>query len=184
VEIGFEKGIPVCLNGKRMNGVDLIEKLDKIAGDNGVGRIDHVEDRLVGIKSRETYECPAAVVIIAAHRALEAMTLQRDVLDFKKIVEQKFCRMVYDGQWFGGIREPINAFIDETQKYVTGIIRMKLFKGSYTCVGRKSPVSLYDTGLATYSKDTVDTFDHKAALGFIYIWGLPDQTAARARKKQ
>lgn len=180
IEIGFEKGVPVSLDGKKMNGVDLIEKLDQIAGDNGVGRIDHVEDRLVGIKSRETYECPAAVVIIAAHKAMEGMCLQREVLDFKKIVEQKFTRMVYDGQWFGGLREPINAFIDKTQEYVTGTVRVKLYKGSVTVVGRKSPVSLYDTGLATYSKDTVDTFDHKAATGFIYVWGLPDQTAARA----
>jgi len=182
VEIGFEQGIPVCLNNKRMDGVSLIETLDKIAGDNGVGRIDHVEDRLVGIKSRETYECPAAVVIISAHRALEAMTLQRDVIEFKRILEQKFCRLVYDGQWFGGLREPINAFIDETQKYVTGVVKMKLYKGNYTCVGRKSRYSLYDTGLATYSKG--DTFDHKAAMGFIYVWGLPDQTAARAHSTQ
>ncbi|MBO4503135.1 MAG: argininosuccinate synthase, partial [Candidatus Methanomethylophilus sp.] len=176
----FEHGIPVCLDGKRMDGVELIEKLNKIAGDNGVGRIDHVEDRLVGIKSRETYECPAAVTIITAHKALEAMTLQREVLDFKRGIEQKFTRIVYDGQWFGGLREPINAFIDETQKFVNGVVRVKLFKGSVTVEGRKSPTSLYDTGLATYSKDTVDTFDHKAAMGFIYVWGLPDQTAARA----
>ncbi|KUE73371.1 argininosuccinate synthase [Candidatus Methanomethylophilus sp. 1R26] len=180
IEIGFEKGVPVSLNGKKTDGVTLIEKLDKIAGDNGVGRIDHVEDRLVGIKSRETYECPAAVVIIAAHKAMEAMCLQREVLDFKRIVEQKFTRIVYDGQWFGGLREPVNAFIDKTQEYVTGTVRVKLYKGSVTVVGRKSPVSLYDQGLATYSKDTVDTFDHKAAMGFIYVWGLPDQTAARA----
>lgn len=187
VEIGFEKGIPVSLDGKEMDGVELIDRLNKIAGENGVGRIDHVEDRLVGIKSRETYECPAAVVIIAAHKAIESMTLQREVLDFKKTLEQKFTRMVYDGQWFGGLREPINAFIDKTQEFVTGTVRVKLFKGSVTIVGRKSPVSLYDTGLATYSKDTVDTFDHKAAMGFIYVWGLPDQTAARAHtpeKKQ
>ncbi|MFA6642567.1 MAG: argininosuccinate synthase [Methanomethylophilus sp.] len=178
VEIGFEKGVPVSLNGKKMDGVALIEKLDEIAGENGVGRIDHVEDRLVGIKSRETYECPAATVIISAHRSLEAMTLQRDVIEFKRIMEQKFCQLVYDGQWFGGLREPVNAFIDSTQQFVTGTIRMKLYKGSCTCVGRKSPHSLYDTGLATYSKG--DTFDHKAAMGFIYVWGLPDQTTARA----
>ncbi len=183
VEIGFREGVPVSLDGVRMKGVDLIGKIDRIAGDNGVGRIDHVEDRLVGIKSRETYECPAAVVIIAAHQALEAMTLQREVLDFKKDVEKKFCRIVYDGQWFGGLREPVNAFIDATQKYVTGTVRMKLYKGTYSCVGRKSPVSLYDAGLATYSKAMRDTFDHQAALGFIYVWGLPDQTAARARSR-
>lgn len=174
----------MSLNGKKMKGVALINKLNEIAGAHGVGRIDHVEDRLVGIKSRETYECPAAVVIIAAHRAMEGMTLQREVLDFKKDVEKKFCRMVYDGQWFGGLREPINAFIDATQEFVTGTVRMKLYKGSCSVVGRKSPYSLYDTGLATYSKDTKDTFDHKAAMGFIYVWGLPDSTAARAHSKK
>lgn len=184
IEIGFEKGVPVSLDGRKMDGVDLINHLNDIAGAHGVGRIDHVEDRLVGIKSRETYECPAAVVIITAHRAIEGMTLQREVLDFKKDVEKKFCRMVYDGQWFGGLREPINAFIDETQKFVTGTVRVKLYKGSCTVVGRKSPYSLYDTGLATYSKDTKDTFDHKAAMGFIYVWGLPDSTAARAHSKK
>ena len=174
----------MALNGERMDGVSLINKLNEIAGSNGVGRIDHVEDRLVGIKSRETYECPAAVVIIAAHKAIEAMTLQREVLDFKKDIEKKFCRMVYDGQWFGGLREPINAFIDKTQEFVAGTVRMKLYKGSCTVIGRKSPYSLYDTGLATYSKDTEDTFDHKAAMGFIYVWGLPDSTAAKAHQKK
>jgi argininosuccinate synthase len=114
-------------------------------------------------------------------------SLVKEGINFdKKDIEKKFCRMVYDGQWFGGLREPINAFIDKTQEYVTGTVRVKLFKGSVTVVGRKSPTSLYDVGLATYSKDTVDTFDHKAAMGFIYVWGLPDQTAARAHqgKKQ
>ena len=184
IELEFEKGVPVALNGEKMDGVSLINKLNEIAGANGVGRIDHVEDRLVGIKSRETYECPAAVVIIAAHKAIEAMTLQREVLDFKKDIEKKFCRMVYDGQWFGGLREPINAFIDKTQEFVAGTVRMKLYKGSCTVIGRKSPYSLYDTGLATYSKDTEDTFDHKAAMGFIYVWGLPDSTAAKAHGKK
>ncbi len=184
IEIGFEKGVPVSLDGEKMDGVTLINKLNEIAGANGVGRIDHVEDRLVGIKSRETYECPAAVVIITAHKAIEGMTLQREVLDFKKDIEKKFCRMVYDGQWFGGLREPINAFIDKTQEFVAGTVRVKLYKGSCTVIGRKSPYSLYDTGLATYSKDTEDTFDHKAAMGFIYVWGLPDSTAAKAHGKK
>ncbi|MBP5203068.1 MAG: argininosuccinate synthase, partial [Candidatus Methanomethylophilaceae archaeon] len=146
VEIGFEKGIPVCLDGKRMGGVELIETLDKIAGSHGVGRIDHVEDRLVGIKSRETYECPAAVTLRTAHRALEAMTLPRDNIEFKRGIEQKYCKLFYDGLWFGGLIEPIQAFIDKTQEFVTGVIRVKLYKGSVTVVGRKSPYSLYDTG--------------------------------------
>ena len=182
VEIEFKEGIPVALDGKKMKGVDLIEKLDEIAGANGVGRIDHVEDRLVGIKSRETYECPAAVTLIAAHRGMEALTLPRDVIEYKRGLEHKFCEIVYDGLWFGGLRKPINAFIDETQKYVTGTIRVKLYKGSCTVVGRKSKYSLYDTGLATYAKG--DKFDHTSAVGFIYCWGLPGQTAARAHKKK
>ncbi len=181
IEIEFEKGIPVALDGKKMKGVDLINELDKIAGENGVGRIDHVEDRLIGIKSRETYECPAAVTLIKAHRALEAMTVQRDVIEYKRGLEHKFSEIVYYGLWFGGLREPINAFINETQRFVTGTIRMKLYKGNCTVVGRKSKYSLYDTGLATYAKG--DQFDHTSAVGFIYCWGLPDRTAARVQKK-
>jgi argininosuccinate synthase len=182
VEIEFKKGIPVGLNGKKMDGIKLIESLYKIAGKNGVGRIDHVEDRLIGIKSRETYECPAAATLITAHRALEAMTVTKYVIEFKRGIEQKFCEMVYDGLWFGGLKDPINAFIDETQKNVTGTVRVKLHKGSCTVVGRKSPCSLYDMGLSTYAKG--DKFDHTAAVGFIYCWGLPDRTAAKAQKKK
>ena len=182
IEIGFEKGIPVSIDGKKMDGAALIEKLDKIAGDNSIGRIDHVEDRLIGIKSRETYECPAAVTLIAAHRGIEALTLPRDVIEYKRGLEHKFCELVYNGLWFGGLTKPINAFIDSTQEYVTGTVRLKLFKGNVTVVGRKSPYSLYDTGLATYAKG--DKFDHTSAVGFIYCWGLPDQTAARAHKNK
>lgn len=182
VEIEFEKGIPVGLDGKRMNGTDLIESLYKTAGRNGVGRIDHIEDRLVGIKSREVYECPASIVLITAHRALEAMTLTKDVIEFKRGIEQKFSELVYNGLWFGGLRGPICAFIDDTQDHVTGTIRVKLHKGSCTVVGRRSPYSLYDIGLSTYGKD--DSFDHTAAVGFIYCWGLPDRTAAKARAKK
>ena len=181
LEITFKQGKPVALNGKKMKGVDLIEKVGKIAGENGIGRIDHVEDRLVGIKSRETYECPAAVTLIKAHRAMESVTLQKDVIEYKRGLEQKFCEIVYNGLWFGGLREPINAFISETQKYVNGTIRVKLYKGSCTVVGRKSENSLYDTGLATYAKG--DHFDHTAAVGFIYCWVLPHKTAAKARNK-
>ena len=182
VEIEFKKGIPVALNGKKMKGVELIQTLDKIAGENGIGRIDHVEDRLVGIKSRETYECPAAVTLITAHRALEAMTLPRDTIEFKRGIEQKYCQMVYDGLWYGGLKEPLCAFIDSTQEYVTGTIRMKLFKGVATVVGRKSEYSMYDSGLSTYAAG--DSFDHKSAVGFIYVWGLPGRTAAKAHEKK
>jgi argininosuccinate synthase len=149
---------------------------------NGVGRIDHVEDRLVGIKSRETYECPAATVLMTAHKSLEFLTLQKDVLEFKKGVEQKFSQIAYNGLWFGTLRESLQAFIDTTQEYVTGTVRVKLFKGSAMAVGRKSPYSLYDEGLATYAKG--DEFDHKSAVGFIYCWGLPNKTAAKVHKKQ
>jgi len=182
VEISFENGVPVGLDGKRMKGAALIESLHKIAGRNGVGRIDHVEDRLVGIKSRETYECPASIVLITAHRALEAMTLTKDVIEFKRGIEQKFSELVYNGLWFGGLRGPICAFIDETQNFVSGTIRVKLHKGNCMVVGRKSQYSLYDVGLSTYGKD--DSFDHTSAVGFIYCWGLPDRTATQARKKK
>ncbi|MFA6709959.1 MAG: argininosuccinate synthase [Candidatus Methanomethylophilaceae archaeon] len=181
LEIMFEKGIPVGYNGNRMSGVRLIEGLNGIAARHGVGRIDHVEDRLVGIKSRETYECPAATVLVTAHRAMEALTLQKDVLEYKKGVEQKFSELAYDGLWFGVLHDSIDAFVEKTQEYVTGTVRVKLFKGSVTVVGRKSEYSLYDEGLATYAKG--DEFDHKSALGFIYCWGLPNKTAAKAHKK-
>lgn len=182
VEIGFEKGIPVCLDGKRMGGVDLIAELDRVAGENGVGRIDHVEDRLVGIKSRETYECPAAVTLIAAHRALESLTLPKDVIEFKRVVEQRYSQIVYDGLWFGGLREPLDAFVDETQEHVTGTVRIKLYKGQAVVVGRRSPESLYDEGLSTYAQG--DSFDHSSAEGFIYVWGLPGRTATKAHGKK
>ena len=181
-EIDFEKGIPVALNGEKLGSVEMIETLNKLACKHGVGRIDHVEDRLVGIKSRETYECPAATVLIKAHKALEFMTLQRDVIEYKRGLEQRFSELAYNGLWFGVLRESIGVFIDKTQEYVTGTIRVKLFKGSVTVVGRKSPYSLYDEGLATYAKG--DEFDHKSALGFIYCWGLPNKTTAKAHKKQ
>ena len=182
VEIEFVKGIPVAINGEKMDGIKLIETVNAMACRNGVGRIDHVEDRLVGIKSRETYECPAATVLMTAHKSLEFLTLQKDVLEFKKGVEQKFSQIAYNGLWFGTLRESLQAFIDTTQEYVTGTVRVKLFKGSAMAVGRKSPYSLYEEGLATYAKG--DEFDHKSAIGFIYCWGLPNKTAAKVHKKQ
>ncbi len=182
VEIEFVKGVPQAVNGQKMNGVELIETVNEMACRNGVGRIDHVEDRLVGIKSRETYECPAATVLTLAHRALEFLTLQKDVLEFKKGVEQRFSQLAYNGLWFGTLRESLQAFVETTQEYVTGTVRVKLFKGNATVVGRKSPYSLYDEGLATYAKG--DEFDHKSAVGFIYCWGLPNKTAARVHAKK
>jgi argininosuccinate synthase len=181
VEIMFEHGIPVGYNGKRMGGVNLITELNGMAARHGVGRIDHVEDRLVGIKSRETYECPAAVLLITAHRSMESLTLQKDVLEFKKGVEQKYSELVYNGLWFGVLRESLDRFVDETQKDVTGTVRMKLFKGNATVVGRRSENSLYDEGLSTYAKG--DDFDHTSATGFIYCWGLPNKTTAKAHMR-
>ncbi|MDD4185737.1 MAG: argininosuccinate synthase [Candidatus Methanomethylophilaceae archaeon] len=182
IEIGFEKGIPVSLDGKKMDGIKLITEVDKIARQHGVGRIDHVEDRLVGIKSRETYECPAATVLIAAHRSMEFMTLQKDVTSMKKRMEQRFSELAYEGLWFGLLRESISAFVDKTQENVTGTVRVKLYKGSIMVVGRKSPYSLYDEGLATYAEG--DIYDHNAAVGFIYCWGLPNKTASRVHRKR
>jgi len=180
VEIGFERGVPVSIDGRKLPPVELIVRMNKLAGENGVGRIDHVEDRLVGIKSRETYECPGAVTLIKAHQSLEGLVLTRDVLSFKKIVEQRFSELAYDGLWFSPLMDALTAFVDSTQTYVTGVVRVKLYKGSAEVVGRESPYSLYNEGLATYAKG--DEFDHTSAKGFIYVWGLPLRTVASAHK--
>lgn len=179
VEIGFEKGVPVSLNGETMGLVDLIEQLNKIAGAHGVGRIDHVENRLIGIKSREVYEAPAALVLIAAHRELETITLPREVFHFKPALELKYTELVYNGLWFSPLKKAVDAFIEETQATVTGTVRVKLLKGTYQPVGRKSEQSLYDLDLATYSPD--DAFDHQAAKGFIKLWGLPTKVHAKVQ---
>lgn len=182
ITIDFEKGIPVAINGEMLRPVDLIKKLNELASRHGVGRIDHVEDRLVGIKSREIYECPAATVLITTHRDLENLILPRDLLAFKRIVEQRYAELCYDGLWFSPLKEALDAFIDKTQENVTGQVRLKLYKGSVNVVGRKSDYSLYDTAISTYGKE--DEFDHSAAKGFIYVWGLPLRTAAKAYKEK
>jgi argininosuccinate synthase len=171
VEIGFVEGLPVCLDGEAMPLVELIAELNRIAGAHGVGRIDMIEDRLVGIKSREIYECPAALVIIQAHKELETMTLTKDVLRFKVTVEQRYAELTYDGLWFTPLKRALDAFITETQKTVTGSVRLKLYKGTATVVGRTAPQALYSKELATY--DPNSTFDEAAAAGFIALWGLP-----------
>ncbi|NCC95532.1 MAG: argininosuccinate synthase [Synergistales bacterium] len=181
VEITFEKGIPVALNGEAMDGVSLILKLRSMAGAHGVGRIDMLEDRLVGFKSREVYECPAAVTLIAAHRALETMTLAKDVLMVKKQLEPQFAELAYTGYWFSPLKEAIDAFIDKTQETVSGTVRVKLFKGMATVTGIKSDKSVYHHDLATYSED--DAFDHSAAVGFIKVWGLPLKTWKQTHKQ-
>jgi argininosuccinate synthase len=180
VEIGFERGVPTSLNGKRMNGVKLVQRLNEVAGKHGVGRIDHIEDRLVGIKSRENYEAPAAMVLISAHKDLEKMVLPKDVLKFKAEVDQKYAELAYDGLWFSTLKDCFDSFIDKTQEFVTGTVRVRLYKGTAQIVGRKSPYSMYDHGLATYA--TGDQFDHTSAKGFIYVWGLPLKTVAAAHK--
>ncbi|AMW30353.1 MULTISPECIES: argininosuccinate synthase [Arthrospira] len=171
VEIGFQAGIPVSLNGEALNGVDLISRLNAIAGNHGIGRIDMIENRLVGIKSREVYESPAMVVLIQAHRDLESLVLTSDVTRYKRGIEETYSQIVYNGLWFSPLKGAIDAFIKQTQERVSGTVRVKLFKGNCNIVGRKSDKSLYSLDLATYGSE--DVFDHKAAEGFIYVWGLP-----------
>ncbi|MEH7439446.1 argininosuccinate synthase [Neobacillus drentensis] len=182
VEIEFEQGVPVALNGEKLPLVQLIETLNELGGKHGVGRIDHIENRLVGIKSREVYENPAALILINAHKELEFLTLTREVTQFKTQVEQQMAKIIYEGLWYSPIKPALDAFIEETQKTVTGTIRVKLHKGNHTVVGRKSPFSLYNEELATYSKG--DAFDHNAAVGFIKIWGLPTKVYSEVTKKE
>jgi argininosuccinate synthase len=171
VEIGFEGGLPTSLDGEELPLVELIAELNGIAGAQGVGRVDMIEDRLVGIKSREIYEAPAALTIILAHRELETLTLTKDVLRFKSSVEQRYAELTYEGLWFTPLKSALDAFIDETQKTVTGAVRLKLYRGSSTVAGRSAPHALYSKNLATY--DPESTFDEAAAAGFITLWGLP-----------
>ncbi|MDS3861077.1 argininosuccinate synthase [Thermosynechococcaceae cyanobacterium BACA0444] len=171
LEIGFEQGIPVSINDTRYDPVRLVELLNERAGIHGVGRIDMIENRLVGIKSREIYEAPALLVLIAAHRDLESLTLTADVSQYKRGLEETYSRLVYNGLWYSPLKQALDAFIAQTQQRVTGTVRIKLFKGQATTVGRKSDYSLYTPDLATYGAE--DQFDHKAAEGFIYVWGLP-----------
>ncbi|EAD0849577.1 argininosuccinate synthase [Listeria monocytogenes] len=181
VEITFDAGIPISLNGENMSLANLILTLNEIAGKHGVGRIDHIENRLVGIKSREVYECPAAVTLITAHKELEDLTFAREVAHFKPIIEQKISETIYNGLWFSPLTEALVAFLKSTQKFVNGTIRVKLFKGHAIVEGRKSPNSLYDENLATYTSS--DTFDQDAAVGFIKLWGLPTKVSAEVNSK-
>ena len=176
MNVRFEAGAPVALNGKAMDLLGIITSLNAVAGAHGVGRIDHIESRVVGIKSREVYECPAAVVLVRAHQALEAMVLPRDLLDFKRTVEARYAQLIYDGLWFTPLREAFDAFVEETQARVTGEVSVKLYKGSANVVGRESPYSLYQHALATYAGG--DAFRPEMAEGFIYVWGLPARTWA------
>jgi argininosuccinate synthase len=179
IEIGFEKGVPVSIDGKKMNGIALIQKMNEIAGKHGIGRIDHIENRVVGIKSREIYEAPAAVVLIQAHQALEEMTMSKDQLRFKQKVAVECADLIYNGLWYSQLNRDLSAYILSSQRYVTGTIRLKLFKGHATVTGRKSPWSLYNLSLATYDKG--DKFNQKAAEGFIHLYGLPVKIQAQVQ---
>jgi argininosuccinate synthase len=177
VEIEFAHGVPVALDGKKMDGVPLIDALNKLGGKHGVGRIDHVENRLVGIKSRELYEAPAAVILHDGHRELESLCLSKQALRFKTIVSQEYADLIYNGLWFGAFHQDLFAFVASNQRFVSGVARVKLFKGKATVVGRKSDNSLYSKKLATY--DEGSDYDQSAAQGFIKIHGLSQQTQAR-----
>jgi len=181
LEIEFVKGVPVKLNGNALEPVELITQLNRIAGKHGIGRIDQLENRLVGIKSREIYEAPAAIVLVAAHKELESFTNPKDTVHFKKSLDQKYAELVYNGLYYSPLLDALQAFNDKVQETVTGTIRMKLYKGNAVIVGRKSPYALYQENLATYAED--DAFNHAAAVGFIEIWGLPVKTYSQVNKK-
>lgn len=181
IEITFEQGVPTKLDGEELPLAQLIMKLDKIAGKHGIGRIDHVENRLVGIKSREVYECPAATVLMKAHKDIEDITLGREMAHFKPLIEKQIADMIYNALWFSPLMKALQAFLKESQKDVNGVVRVKLFKGNVICEGRKSPNSLYDEKLATYT--SADEFDQEAAAGFIKLYGLPQQVYAQVHQK-
>jgi len=182
LEIEFDKGVPTSLNGQKLDGITLVQTIHNLAGEHGVGRVDHIENRLVGIKSREVYEAPAAAVLLGGHQALEDLVLTKEQLRFKSRVASEYADLIYNGLWFSGLRQDLAAYVESTQRYVTGAVRVKLFKGNCQVVGRKSPYSLYDYGLATYDKG--DVFDQSASPGFIHIWGLPVRTQAKAQSPE
>ena len=171
VEIEFTTGEPTALNGEEMELTTLLQKLNVIAGGHGFGRIDMIENRLVGIKSREIYEAPALLLLIAAHQDLESLTLTADVTQYKRSIEETYSRLVYNGLWYSPLKSSLDAFVEHTQEYVSGSVRIKLHKGNAQIVGRQSENALYSEALATYGAD--DSFEHRAAEGFIYVWGLP-----------
>lgn len=177
VEVGFEAGEPVTLDGRELPFIELVDRIDRIGGENGFGRVDMMENRLVGIKSREIYEVPGALALIMAHRELEDITLPRELAHYKRGLEQKFADMTYNGGWYDPLMDAIRAFMAETQKRVSGTVRLKFYKGSCTVAGRKSPRSLYDFGLATYGGE--DAFSHEAAKGFCELFGLPLEVWAK-----
>jgi argininosuccinate synthase len=176
ITISFEAGLPVALNGRALTPLELITELNQIAGAHGVGRIDMVEDRLVGIKSREIYEAPGAITLITAHSELESVCVERDLARFKRQAEQRWTELAYDGLWFSPLKQALDAFLAEASKHVTGEVRVRLQAGRAVVTGRRSPASLYNYELATY--DTGDMFDQTLAKGFVELWGLPSKIAA------
>jgi argininosuccinate synthase len=181
VEVGFKHGVPISLDGKAFSPVELVGALNRRGGENGVGRIDHLENRLIGIKSREIYEAPAAVLLLQAHQALEDITLTKDVARFKDQVAAQWAQVVYDGLWFSPLREALYAFVAQTQRHVSGDVRLKLYRGFSSVVGRKAPEQLYRMELATYGRG--DEFDQSAARGFIKLFGMSVRTAAEVQGK-
>ncbi|MGM0471965.1 MAG: argininosuccinate synthase [Bacillota bacterium] len=181
LEVTFEAGEPVAINDENLESIQLVEKLNQIAGKHGIGRVDMVENRLVGIKSREIYEAPAAEVLLTAHRHLEDLVLDRETYHYKELVSEKYSELTYSGQWFSPLREALDAFIDQTQQYVNGTVRLKFYKGNATVVGRKSDDSLYQENLATYEKS--DTFNHDAAEGFIELFSLPLKVTGKVHRE-
>ena len=181
VSIDFEQGVPVAVNGQKMDSVSLVKLLNTIGGKHGVGRIDMVENRLVGIKSREVYEAPAGMILHFAHQELERITLEKSVAHYKSLISKEYSTLIYNGLWFTPLREALQAFIDKTQEKVTGLVKVKLYKGTIRISGRTSPYSLYDPGLATYTIE--DQYDHSASEGFIKIYGLPYKTINRVMQR-
>ncbi len=181
VEITFDKGVPVTLNGEALSFYEIIDELNVIAGKHGIGRIDHVENRLVGIKSREVYECPGAITLMKAHKELEDLTFVTELAHFKPTIENQLSDVIYNALWFNPLTDALIAFLKETQKYVNGVVRVKLFKGNAIVEGRKSENSLYNENLATYT--SADTFDQHAAVGFIKLFGLPTKVHAEVQSK-
>ena len=182
IEIEFKAGLPVAIDGEEMSYLDIIAKMNEIAGANGFGRIDMIENRMIGVKSRECYEAPGALALIEAHRGLEDMCLEREVLRYKLHIEHDWATLAYNGQWFSPLKHAMDAFLQTTQQCVTGLVRLKFYKGTCTVTGRKSDFSLYDYGLATY--DAADTFNHQSAKGFIDLYGLSTRVWAKNRREQ
>jgi argininosuccinate synthase len=173
LEISFRSGLPVMVDEEELSLSEIISQVNKRASQAGVGRIDMVENRLIGIKSREIYECPAATVLITAHQELEALTLPRELMHYKYLIEQIYANQIYYGLWFSPLREALQAFIEKSQEHVSGKVKLKLYKGSCQVVGRRSDQSLYDYSLATY--ESGDKFSHQSAKGFIELWALPEK---------